>query len=348
VKPDPLGRGGVSKPAARWWLAGLRNGSLLLVLLVASVLLLHGAEISAMPVMLAALPLAICVSLAAHLPQIAFTALAWQVLVPTHQRLPLTVMLALRWYREAADALLPVGGLIGQAAITRLMVRRGVTADVATATAGIGLLLEAFSQLIFTLMGLALLLALQTAAGHVEFLLGLGFALLSAISLFAVLHPRSLVALRSALVWLQRRWPRISLSWLDETRLAVQRVHAERKALFLATLLHLAAWLMGALEIMALFHLLGHPIGIAEAIVIESLAQVLRNVGFLLPGAVGVQEGALIAAAALFGIPPATALSAALVRRTREVALVGLPGLLAWRRAETLPPSSRDIERPVT
>lgn len=340
MKPDSLGGVGVSIPAARWWRAGLRNASLLLALLVAAILLLHGAELSAMPALLAAFPLALCVSLAAHLPQIAFTALAWQILVPLRQRLPLGVMLALRWYREAADALLPAGGLIGQAAVTRLMVRRGVASDVATATAGIGLLLEALSQLLFTLTGLALLLILQPAVSRVEFLLGVGLAALSFGALLALLHPRSLATLRSVLMRLQRRWPRISIDWLDKTQLAVQRIRAEQKSLFLATLLHVGAWLMGALEIMALFHLLGHPIGLAEAIVIESLAQILRNAGFLLPGAVGVQEGALVAAAALFGVPPAIALSVALVRRTREVALVGLPGLLAWRRAEAVPSSS--------
>ena len=340
MKPNPPDGVGVSVGASRWWDAGFRNGALFLVLLVAVVWVLHGAELGAMPALLAALPLALAVSLAAHLPQIGFTALAWHILVPMQQRLSLGAMLALRWYREAADALLPAGGLIGQAAVTRLMARRGVPADIATATAGISLLLEAVSQLAFTLIGLALLLALGTATGHVEFALGLGLAALSAASLLALLHPVSLGTLRAGLHRLQRRWPRVSTAWLDETQAAMLRLRAERRSLFRATLLHLGAWLMGAIEIMALFFLLGHPIGLAEAIVIESLAQIIRNAGFLLPGAAGVQEGALVAAAALFGVPPAIALSAALVRRAREVALVGLPGLLAWRQAEALPPSS--------
>ena len=55
--------------------------------------------------------------------------------------------------------------------------------------------------------------------------------------------------------------------------------------------------------------------------------------GWLLPGALAVQEGAIIAAGALVGVPPATALAAALVRRSREV-LFSVPGLIAWQRAE--------------
>ena len=65
--------------------------------------------------------------------------------------------------------------------------------------------------------------------------------------------------------------------------------------------------------------LLGHPVSLADALVIESLAQALRNAGFMLPGALAVQEGAIIGAAALVGVPPAAALAVALVRRAREV-----------------------------
>jgi uncharacterized membrane protein YbhN (UPF0104 family) len=53
----------------------------------------------------------------------------------------------------------------------------------------------------------------------------------------------------------------------------------------------------------------------------------------MLPGALGVQEAAMIGAAALVGVPPELALAAALVRRTREV-LTAMPGMLAWQRLE--------------
>ena len=79
--------------------------------------------------------------------------------------------------------------------------------------------------------------------------------------------------------------------------------------------------------------LLGHPVSLADALVIEALAQALRNVGFLLPGALAVQEGAIIGAAALVGVPPGAALAVALIRRSREV-VFSIPGLIAWQRAE--------------
>ncbi len=49
---------------------------------------------------------------------------------------------------------------------------------------------------------------------------------------------------------------------------------------------------------MAVLALLGHPVSLADALVVESLAQALRNAGFMPPGALAVQEGAIIGAAA--------------------------------------------------
>jgi len=42
----------------------------------------------------------------------------------------------------------------------------------------------------------------------------------------------------------------------------------------------------------AALRLMGHPIGIVEAVALESLGQVITNAGFFVPAALGVQEGA--------------------------------------------------------
>ena len=67
--------------------------------------------------------------------------------------------------------------------------------------------------------------------------------------------------------------------------------------------------------------------------VIESLAQALRNAGFMLPGALAVQEGAIIGAAALVGCRRGWR-SGWRWRAARGKSYSSLPGLLAWQRAE--------------
>jgi uncharacterized membrane protein YbhN (UPF0104 family) len=90
---------------------------------------------------------------------------------------------------------------------------------------------------------------------------------------------------------------------------------------------------LGCLEISGVLALLHHPVSFSSAFIVESLSQAMRIAGFMLPGAFAVQEGAILAAAALVGVPAETALFVALVRRTREL-VVSLIGLLAWAGVE--------------
>jgi len=73
---------------------------------------------------------------------------------------------------------------------------------------------------------------------------------------------------------------------------------------------------------------LGLPLGPADALILESLTQMVRTVGFVMPGGLGLQEGVLVLIGPQLGIDADSALALALVRRTRELAL-GAPALLA-------------------
>jgi putative membrane protein len=284
---------------------------------------------------LAELPGAVAVSAAVHLPQIMLTALAWRVLLPPGLRPSLGAMMLLRWYREAANALLPAGALVGQAAAARLLARQGrVPGKLAGATATVDLTIEAVSQFFFTLAGVLLLVAWRGSGGLGTFAMaGLGVAVGGAAAMVLVQRRLPLALLERLLARFERRWPRLGALPLREFQAAILDLHANTGRLAAAMLWHTASWVLGAVEIAGVLWLLGHPVSLADALIIEALAQALRNVGFLLPGAFAVQEGAIIAAAALVGIPPAAALAAALVRRSREVAF-SLPGLLAWQQAE--------------
>ncbi len=226
-----------------------------------------------------------------------------------------------------------MGAVVGQAAVTRLMIRDGMPADLAAGTATLGITLEAVSQMLFTLIGLATFLALGHGTEATGFWIGAGVAACTAFALVALQRPWALGLLRRVLERLARRWPRLQPVWLDRFQQSILRLHEDRKALALSTLSHLGSWMMGAVEMFLLLWITGFPVSFAEALVIESFAQVVRSAGFLLPGAALIQEGAIVAAGALIGVPPGIALNAALIRRTREI-LVGLAGPVAWRRDE--------------
>ncbi len=214
---------------------GLRNGGVMALLALAAVLLLNGQERPGLGRILAELPAAFAVSASVHLPQIVLTATAWRALLPRGGggRPALGAMAKLRWFRESANALLPAGALVGQAAAARLLARRGVPADVAGATATVDLTMEAVPQFVFTLAGVGLLLAgaaepaLAGAAAA-----GLGLATAGAFAM--VVAQRHLGPLERLLERLARRWPALRPHWIRELQGAVLRLHADRRALALA------------------------------------------------------------------------------------------------------------------
>jgi hypothetical protein len=75
-------------------------------------------------------------------------------------------------------------------------------------------------------------------------------------------------------------------------------------------------------------------------LIIESLGQALRAVGFAIPASLGVQEGGYVLICGLLGISPQAAIELSLLKRIREVAL-GIPALIAWQVIE----SRRLVER---
>ncbi|WP_424814485.1 lysylphosphatidylglycerol synthase domain-containing protein [Roseococcus sp. YIM B11640] len=311
----------------------MRNGLIFAVLVLAALVAINAQDISSVGRVLAAWPLVLLASLAAHLPQLLFTARAWLALLPRAERPRFRRLFMLRWYREAADSLIPAGIVVGQAAVVRLLMRDGMGGGLAAGSAALGITLEAVSQALFTLLGLGAFLMLDHEAGTMGFLIGAGLAGLTSVGLVLVQRPPALALARRLLERLSRRWPRLNPAWIDRLQASLARMHADRGALAQATLCYLGSWCMGAVEMFLLLNIMGHPISFAEALVLESFAQVIRSAGFLLPGAALVQEGGIVAAGALIGVPAGTALTAALIRRTREI-LVGIVGLELWRRDE--------------
>jgi uncharacterized membrane protein YbhN (UPF0104 family) len=109
----------------------------------------------------------------------------------------------------------------------------------------------------------------------------------------------------------------------------LEEMLARRGAVRGGLLLHLGCWLLGAGELWVVFVLLGHRIGIGEALVIDSAVAGLRTLAFMIPAAAGVQEASYALAGAVFGIPPAAAIAASLARRARDLVLGGMTLALA-------------------
>jgi len=266
-----------------------------------------------------------------HLTQLFCSALAWRTGLgsgaPGRWRI-----FVIRWVREGVNALLPVAQIGGQVAGARLLVRAGLTRVQAAAGTILDLTLEAVSQLLFTLLGVGMLVGMRSDrhwlpwVGSGLVLLGLGLA-------------GFVVAQRAGLMRLVERgvarlagvWPAAAHWSLTGLHAELMRLQRRHRALGVAVVLHTAGWSAGAVEVWVALRWIGHGVGMADAFVIESLGMAARSAGFAVPGAVGVQEGGFVLVAGLFGISPTDALALSMLKRIREV-LIGLPALYAYGR----------------
>ena len=85
----------------------------------------------------------------------------------------------------------------------------------------------------------------------------------------------------------------------------------------------------GAGEIYLALWLVGHPVSITTALLIESVLQSARSLAFMVPTGLGIQEGTLLGIGVALGIPTPVVASIVVLKRAREV-LLGAGGLLLW------------------
>jgi uncharacterized membrane protein YbhN (UPF0104 family) len=114
---------------------------------------------------------------------------------------------------------------------------------------------------------------------------------------------------------------------------AIRALYADRRRIGAALALHGLAWSVGVGEAWIGLTLMGVTVGWVDVVILECCAFTLRSAGFLVPGALGVQEGGYVLIAPLVGVPPDVALAVSLLKRGREV-LLGAPACLAWQLAE--------------
>jgi putative membrane protein len=273
-----------------------------------------------------------------HPVQILFSALGWRVIAgPTEPRPGLRTYMAMRWIREGVNNLLPVGQIGGEFVVARLLQRNGMQLAPAIAGTVADLTMEMVTQILFTLFGLLLLLRSVGDGGIAGYVIsGLAIAALVAVSFVGSQWFGLASGIEKGLMRLGRSFGWSATANVTGLHDALISCYRSPSRLAWASLWQMVSWLLGGVEVCLALHFLGHDVGIVPGLIIESLGQALKAVGFAVPGALGVQEGGYIVICQVFGLSPEMAIALSLMKRLREVGL-GVPGLLAWHRAEARP-----------
>ncbi|MGH6982869.1 MAG: lysylphosphatidylglycerol synthase domain-containing protein [Stellaceae bacterium] len=271
--------------------------------------------------------------LALHTVVIAIDGMSWRTLLPKRDAATFPLLVWARWVRESTNLLLPVAQVGGEVAGVRLLTLNGVSLRIASASVILDKLAEGMSQLIFAMLGLGILIV---AHGASDLALAIATALaIVSIAIIGIVAVQRAGGFAGVERWLFSVCTRIHPPARDALASVVETIRSTGRVRPFAVSVgqHLAAWCIGSGEIWLALRFMGHPISVPTTLAIESLGSVITAAGFIVPGAIGVQESGYMAIGAALGLPAELGLAISLVKRARQI-LLGLPALASWQASE--------------
>jgi glycosyltransferase 2 family protein len=257
---------------------------------------------------------------------------------------PYLRMLAARTAGEAVNIVTALGSVGGEAVKVWLL-RPAVPYDESVPSVVIAKTTSTLAQTLLLVVGLILAVTTLAVDGDVIWaMLGLLGVELLLVGGFVVTQVAGLV----------RRAGRL-LAWsgLIENASAAEDLDARLRRYYrdswprfvLSVAFNSGGWLLGALEVLVMLHVLDIPVSIATAAVIEAVGSGVRFASFLVPGSLGVLEGANTGVFAALGLGASAGLAFSLVRRARQGVWIGI-GLIVLVSARLLATSAASAERP--
>ena len=277
-----------------------------------------------------------------------FSALSWSLLVVlVFPFVLISVFDTLGWHYAFSRNLVPFGALfaarmageavnmgtptasIGGEVVKAWLLRPHVAMDVSVPSVIIAKTTITIAQGLFLAVGIAV--AWPTMMGDSALLRGMEWLLLVEVLAVGGFVLVQLGGAFSGVAWAARR-----LGGADTIRAlvpmddALRRFYLSRpRRLALSIACHFIGWVLSALETYIILRLLGVPLSLVTAVVIEAFSTAVRFATFLVPASLGVLEGGHVAAFVALGLGASAGLSFSLVRRVREATWL-IAGLVAF------------------
>src|SRR5215813_673500 len=262
-------------------------------------------------------------------------AIAWWVLFPESERLSLWQLFWMRWIGESVSTLVPSATVGGDVVRARLAALHGAPIPTAGASVLVDITLGVFVQIVFTLLGLGLIVAVTGRHGFVRPTLVGAVIGVFAIVGFYVVQRRGMFRFIGKMISRLANaedWHSLVHSGhsLDQ---AIRRLYARRSGVIGCCVSTATSLLVGSGEIWIALHALGLHATLINAVILQSMVLAIRSAVFPVPGALGVQEGGYVLVGNLLGIPGDAAFALSLIARVREL-ILGIPGLVLWQVIE--------------
>lgn len=269
-----------------------------------------------------------------HIVPMMVNAVAWRRLFTSSQRPSVRALTWTTWLRESVNGLLPVARIGGELVAYRTVRRQVADNSDAAAALIADMALSVMSQVAFALLALGVLFGLdRTSSPAAE--LGVASAAMILLGVTFIWVQRT-AALTSAMRVLDRIFLgrlRTAVDSAMRIDAALKSIYARKRDVTACLAWQLAGWILGAGEIWLALYFLGRPGSVIDAIGIEAFVQAAASAAFVMPAALGVQEGAFVLIGAALGFDATTSLALATARRLRDV-VIFFPGLVAWQWSE--------------
>lgn len=258
---------------------------------------------------------------------------AWYVLLPRESVVRHRVFVWARMVRDSAAEVLPFSQFGGMALGARAAILHGVSRALAFGSMIVDVTTEMLAQVAYIALGVAMLSARaphNSSSGSLTTVFAIGLALAAiAGGLFVALqrHGHWMTAKLAA-----RLLPRAA-TVTAAVPAALDDIYRSPARVGFSATLHFCAWLFNSVGTWIAFRLIGVHVDVAAVIAIESLVYATRSAAFIVPNALGVQEGAYAVLAPLFGVGAEFGLAVSLLKRARDIA-IGVPVLLLWQAVE--------------
>ncbi len=240
-----------------------------------------------------------------------------------------------RLVRESASDVLPFSQVGGLVAGLHAVQQRRLSEPLAVASQIVDLSTEMAAQLFYSLFGVLMLVAiLSHATASTRLLWSAGLALVvgtASLAAFIALQGRGLDLIAAVV----GRWVEDTRQRADAVKAILRSIYAKPQRLAGGVLLHGLCWILSGAGSWLALGFMGVHVELWKVLTLESLLAAVKSVSFLMPGALGLQEGAYVLAAPLFGLTAEVTLAVSLLRRAKDL-LIGVPVILAWQYADVV------------
>lgn len=243
-------------------------------------------------------------------------------------------LFAIRAIGEAYNVITPAGSMGGEPVKIWLLKRDH---DISIAESSTSLLVSKTAAMAaltaFTCGALMMAFLVETLTASQRLYSGMLVALLAfMIAVFVVLQTSGVIGATAVRTGRARFGHAVApmMRTLRRFDVGLRKFYAREKWRFiLSCAFATLGWVIGVVEIYAIFALLGDPITFTSALLIEAAVQLVRTLAFVVPAGLGAQEAAMLLAAEAIVGAPATGVAAAVVRRGRELVWIASTLVLA-------------------